>query len=145
MRRPQNGESGDGGQTTAKRGRPRVQVNVKLVEKLAEKGCTKAEIAQVVGCHEDTLTANFSAFFDKGRMKLKISLREKQIRVALKGNVALLVWLGKAYLGQTDKQEVTQQQALRTYGPDAMKRLRAALREFNVATDGADGEPDKAG
>ena len=36
----------------------------------------------------------------------KIALREKQIEMAMQGNVQMLIWLGKQYLGQLDKQEV---------------------------------------
>ena len=36
----------------------------------------------------------------------KISLRRYQFRQAEKGNASLLIWLGKQYLGQTDKQEI---------------------------------------
>ena len=35
----------------------------------------------------------------------KISLRRKQMDVALSGNVSMLIWLGKQYLGQKDKTE----------------------------------------
>lgn len=31
------------------------------------------------------------------------SLRKKQLQIALKGNVVMLIWLGKQYLGQVDK------------------------------------------
>ena len=36
----------------------------------------------------------------------KIALRKKQIEMAMDGNVQMLIWLGKQYLGQQDKQEV---------------------------------------
>lgn len=38
----------------------------------------------------------------------KISLRRKQLQTALAGNPALLIWLGKNLLKQSDKVEVTE-------------------------------------
>ena len=35
--------------------------------------------------------------------KEKIELREKQWELAMMGNVQMLIWLGKQYLGQSDK------------------------------------------
>ena len=35
----------------------------------------------------------------------KIELREKQWEVAMDGNVQMLIWLGKQYLGQRDTPE----------------------------------------
>lgn len=37
---------------------------------------------------------------------MKCRLRKKQIQLAMQGNLGMLVWLGKQYLGQSDKQEV---------------------------------------
>ena len=36
-----------------------------------------------------------------------MSLRRKQFETALAGNVTMMVWLGKQYLGQKDKTEIT--------------------------------------
>jgi len=35
------------------------------------------------------------------------SLRRQQFQTAMKGNPTMLIWLGKQYLGQTDKQDIT--------------------------------------
>ena len=37
----------------------------------------------------------------------KASLRRMQYGAANKGNVTMQIWLGKQYLGQNDKQEIT--------------------------------------
>lgn len=34
---------------------------------------------------------------------MKVNLFAKQYEIAMEGNVTLLIWLGKQYLGQTDK------------------------------------------
>ena len=35
----------------------------------------------------------------------KLKLQQKQFEIAMKGNASLLIWLGKQWLGQSDKQE----------------------------------------
>ena len=41
--------------------------------------------------------------------KEKIELREKQWELAMMGNVQMLIWLGKQYLGQSDKPQVKEE------------------------------------
>lgn len=43
---------------------------------------------------------------DEGKANLHKSLRKKQVEVALDGNPQMLIFLGKAELGQTDRVEV---------------------------------------
>lgn len=87
-------------------GRPKKIIelkDVKTVKELASFGATNVEIAEFLGVSERTVRRNYAEFLTKGRAELKNKLRTKQIRVALKGNVVMLIWLGKQYLGQTDK------------------------------------------
>ena len=86
-----------------KAGRPKLQVDSDLVEKLAGIGCPTSEIAAIVGCSVDTLDRNFAEVMSKGRENIKTRLRKKQIDTAMSGNVVMLIWLGKQMLGQTDK------------------------------------------
>lgn len=88
-------------------GRPRKQIDTALVQKLAEMGCTLAEIAAFPGvdCDKSTLSRRFATVIDKGRSIGNISIRRKQFEVAMAGNVAMLIWLGKQWLGQADKIE----------------------------------------
>jgi len=91
--------------TTNKGGRPKAEIDPRLVETLAGIGCTLSEIAAACDCHPDTLTNRFSAEMNKGRENGKTRLRKKQLEVALAGNVSMLIWLGKQILGQTEKVE----------------------------------------
>ncbi|MEO8233688.1 MAG: hypothetical protein ABI638_15520 [Ignavibacteriota bacterium] len=75
----------------------------KQVEKLASYGLTNKEIAEALGYDENTLKRNFEIFLTKGKGNLKQRLKRKQVDVALGGNVSMLIWLGKNYLGQADK------------------------------------------
>lgn len=93
--------------TTARRpvGRPRKDVNPELVEALARIQCTDDEIAAVCKCGVTTLQRNFGAAIKTGREHGKQSLKRMQFKAAEEGNAALLIWLGKQYLGQKDKLE----------------------------------------
>lgn len=72
------------------------------VYKLAQMGCKDTEIAEWFGIDENTLRYNFSVELTKGRVALKQSLRQAQIRLALSGNATMLIFLGKNILGQSD-------------------------------------------
>jgi hypothetical protein len=96
-----------------KAGRRHASIDWKIVARLCEIMCTKQEIAGVLGIHEDTLGnrikqvfgLDFSAYYDQKGAKGRASLRRKQFSAAQKGNTAMLIWLGKQWLGQRDKVE----------------------------------------
>ena len=96
--------------------RPRVNIDYDLVDKLCSIQCTGEEIASVLEIDYDTLNnrikqdkgKGFSDYFNIKRAKGKISLRRRQWKSAVEeGNVTMMIWLGKQYLGQSDKQELT--------------------------------------
>ena len=86
--------------------RPKLDISEDEVQKLASIGCTTSEIAAFFDCHRDTIEGRFSAAFHKGRENGKTRLRRWQLQSAERGNVAMLIWLGKQMLGQSDKHEV---------------------------------------
>lgn len=85
-----------------------------MVKKLCAIQCTGQEIADVLDVSYDTLERrvkevyqiSFADYIKKHSANGKMSLRRKQHEVAMNGNTTMLVWLGKQYLGQTDKQIV---------------------------------------
>lgn len=85
--------------------RPKKHIDENLVEKLAKVGCSNESIAVQVGCSVDTLTRRYAGLLQKSREGLKTQLRIWQLEAAKKGNVAMLIWLGKQMLGQTEKVE----------------------------------------
>lgn len=89
-----------------RRGRPRKAINPHQVEKLAAIMCSHAEIAAVLDCSDDTLTRHFADAIKKGREQAGQSLKKAQFKLALGGNPTMLIWLGKQYLGQRDRQVV---------------------------------------
>ena len=101
-------------------GRPTIQIDFEEVKKLCALFCTGVEIAWFLGISTDTLDTkiqesfdmSFSAFFKIHSSDGKISLRRKQFESAMNGNTALLIFLGKNYLGQTDKERPEDQDSL---------------------------------
>lgn len=97
------------------KGRPRKVLTddaLKLIEKLSQVLCTEEEIATILGTQVETLKNEtngelFSSAVKKGRESGKASLRRKQFESAMKGNSSMLIWLGKQWLGQTDKISTT--------------------------------------
>ena len=89
--------------------RPRKDIDYTQARKLAEIQCTIDEIAHVLGVSDTKLKrdAMFREVYDAAREKGKTSLRRMQWNRAKKGNTAMLIWLGKQYLGQSDKQELS--------------------------------------
>lgn len=88
-----------------KTGRPKLDIDGHQVQALASFHCTDKEIASFFDCHPDTLRSRFSAFLDKGREEGKRRLRKMQWEAAEKGNVVMLIWLGKQYLNQKESPE----------------------------------------
>lgn len=76
--------------------------------------CTQAEIAEAFDCSIDTLARrikdkykqDFAVIYEQKRGAGKISLRRAQWQKAVEGkDTTMLIWLGKQYLGQSDKGE----------------------------------------
>lgn len=88
-----------------KAGRPRKEIDLGIVERLAKIQCTVAEVAAVLGVNVETLcrSTEFVETYNTAKEGGKMSLRRKQHQVAIKdGNVPMLIFLGKQYLGQKD-------------------------------------------
>lgn len=117
-----------------KGGRPPLEIDEEMVEKLASICCTMNEMASILECSVDTLERRFADIIEKGRSKGKSSLRRKQYEVAMGGNPTMLIWLGKQQLGQTDKRSVEVNQNLdivnstpKESGEEILKRVKKML------------------
>lgn len=97
--------------------RPRKELDAKQwesVESMCNIHCTGEEIAGVLGVSYDTLEKrvretyeqSFTDYYKIHSSGGKRSLRRLQWQAAEKGNIGMLIWLGKQWLGQVDKQEV---------------------------------------
>lgn len=54
---------------------------------------------------KETFNLNFEDSYKKFSNNGKMSVRRMQMKLALDGNVTMLIWLGKQVLGQADKRE----------------------------------------
>ena len=96
-------------QVIDKGGRPAFEFTPKVllqIQDLASYMCTKDEVANIIGCHRTTLYRNQQALeaYDKGVNVAKRNIRKTQFDIATKLNSSIMaMWLGKVYLGQTDK------------------------------------------
>jgi AraC-like DNA-binding protein len=99
-------------QRETKIGRPQKTFDWALFDHLCATQCTLEEMATALNVSADTIErrvsekfgATFAEIFQQKRKAGFASLRSKQFEVAMSGNVAMLIWLGKQYLGQSDKQ-----------------------------------------
>jgi AraC-like DNA-binding protein len=87
------------------RPRARVKLDADQIRDLAAIGCTDTEIAQIARISEKTLQRRFVAALKEGRGQLRMSIRRKQLELALAGNTALLIFLGKVYLHQKEQKD----------------------------------------
>lgn len=92
--------------------RPTKSISQKQFEQLCQIQCTKDEICAVLDVSDKTLDrwcketyeTSFSEIFSQKRKGGHASLRAKQWKLASKSS-AMAIFLGKQFLGQTDKVE----------------------------------------
>ena len=100
-------------QVIDKGGRPPFEFTPKVLQQihdLASYMCTKEEVANIIGCHRTTLYRNEEAIeaYNKGVNVAKQKIRKTQFDIATKLNSSIMaMWLGKVYLGQSDKVQNT--------------------------------------
>lgn len=95
-------------------GRPKIEIDFEELNKLCKLQCTLAEIASFFDVSEDTIerrvkekfNITFADYFDKKRKLGFISLRRRQFQAAEDGSIPMLIWLGKQWLEQSEKQEI---------------------------------------
>ena len=73
---------------------------------------TEEYCAEKLGISVDSLARrlkekgySFAEYKKKRQEPMRINLLKKQYDVAMAGNVSMLIWLGKQYLNQSDKQD----------------------------------------
>ena len=113
---------------TSVMGRPRKEIDFDDLRKMCEIHCTQEEICHLLDMHHETLNARiqekygctFSQYYKKNSSTGKKSLRRTQYDAANSGSVPMMIWLGKQYLGQSDKNEVkeTRRSFELKYDPD---------------------------
>jgi len=85
-------------------GRPKKEIDEKILGNLASIGCTIEECASVLGVSARTLKRNYAEIIDANREKGKASLRKKMFDKAIKkDNTHMQIWLSKNYLGMKER------------------------------------------
>ena len=119
--------------------------------------CTQYETASILGVSEDTLQRFWAAnptakdTWQRAQSLGKQSLRRAQFKTAVDdGNPTAQIWLGKNWLGQTDKQEITRigegvTLDLTTLEDDEVDQLVAILRKLGRGRAGYAAGPAPAG
>ena len=94
----------------AKRRGPKPRwVDPDQLQKLAQFGCTIQDVALFFGFKSRTSIKTrirrepWKSAWQRGQGLGRIALRQRQWRAAEAGHTAMLIWLGKQYLGQTDQ------------------------------------------
>ena len=98
-----------------KGGRPKFVIDYKKLDAMCAIQCTGEECAAILDADYDTLNrtlkndgnGGFTDYFKQKSANGKMSLRRKQYDLANSGNPTMLIWLGKQWLGQAEKSEVT--------------------------------------
>ncbi len=115
-------------------------IDLDQVRDLASIGCTHEEMAMVLGCSLNYIVGQvetnpaFAIAIEQGYGEIKSSLRRAQFDEAINNrSTALLIWLGKQYLGQVDKQEVKNKTEINITVQRAMDELRNIPKEQLLA------------
>lgn len=120
-------------------GRPEIPIDWNKLDELLEQGCNGVQCAAVFGMHADTLCRRcfnekgiiFTDYAAKKREKGNSSLHAAQYKVAVKGNVPMLIWLGKQRLDQKDTPaHVTYTVEEKEYADEIKKQLKENREEL---------------
>lgn len=117
-------------------GRPLKKIKKETFESLCKIQCTEPEICAVLEVSDVTLNKWCKAEYGKSFLEVfrekreggKASLRRNQWKMS-ETNPTMAIWLGKQFLGQTDKQEVKNTVQIDT--GEAVDSLRKAIEEEN--------------
>ncbi len=102
-----------------KNGRPKIDVDFEQIDALCAVFCNCEEIMAVLKAFgvkpsydtverriKEQFNVTFAEYVKQKQMAFaKPKLRKAQFDCAMSGNATMLIWLGKQYLGQVDKQE----------------------------------------
>ena len=95
--------------------KPEILIDWTTVDQLLEAQCHGTEIADYLGIHVNTLyrkceednSLRFSEYSRIKKSKGQAYIKAKQFKLMADGSERMSIWLGKQYLGQRDKRDVT--------------------------------------
>lgn len=128
--------------------RPEIILDPQAAEAFGRMKATHETMAEFFAVSHDTIArrmadpeSEFCVAYKKGFSSLRMRLSEKQVSLAMAGagNVTMLIWLGKQYLGQSDKQEIAGDiHSTTTADPDEYKNAcREVMKEFERVSNPA--------
>lgn len=128
-----------------KAGRPKIQLDPKQASIFGYFRATYETMAEFFGCSFDTIQramsnekSEFAIAYKKSFAGMKMKISEAQIKTAIEDrNSAMLIWLGKQYLGQRDDpQAPTQTEPMKVIieyvGPNQAKGDEIVLRPEEI-------------
>ena len=95
-----------------KMSREKIEFDNEQLHALSRLHMTDEELATYFNCSVKTIQnrknddPECARAIELGRVECKMSLRRRQLKLADEGNGTMLIWLGKQYLNQVDKQEI---------------------------------------
>lgn len=130
----------------ARTGRPKIEIDKNMFEKLCGIQCTEKEICSCLGCCEDTLNSwckrtykkTFSDIYKEKAVTGRISLRRSQFKLAEK-NANMAIWLGKQYLDQREPMEEKKLEVELLKLENQIKDTQADAVEDNTFIDALNG------
>lgn len=117
------------------RGLKRQEIDVERVRKLSAVGMPVLSIARRLGFSDSSFSDEKKKNPDvedaiiAGQYEFEEGLRTTQARLALSGHAGMLIWLGKQFLGQSDKQETKQETTVNVVLQKAMQEVRELDRD----------------
>jgi hypothetical protein len=125
-------------QEIKKVGRPKVNIDIKELQKLCTLNCTMPEIAHFFDIPLRTLEDRFKndpevkTAIEKGRAQGKLSVRRKQLQIMDEtNNATMAIWLGKQLLGQRDKHDIVTEDKGETKLSEALQVVQEMARNKN--------------
>lgn len=118
-----------------KNGRPKKEINKDELDKLLRLSMSLKETANWFDCSEMTMLRfikkeygeGFDTLRDKRFVYTKAAIKRCQIEKALKSDNTMLIWCGKQYLGQSDKNQLQVEDVTIRDKAEALAKLQEAM------------------
>lgn len=112
-------------------GRPKKNIDIQLVTRLAAIDCTEREIASAIGVSHTLFfqrkaepESGIQEAIENGRNQGNASLRRKMHEMAMAGDRTMLIWLSKNRLGYSNHETIETNQSI------SIKDNRIEIREY---------------
>ena len=123
-----------------KAGRKEVKFDWEKLNIILRFGGTKKDSAEIMEVSEDTIERRIKKEYDmtfteyktQKMAYMRMKILQKQYEVAMRGNVSMLIWLGKQNCNQVDKQTLDHPLMDGTYSP---KTIELVAPDESTSTD----------